>query len=532
MTGTVICQGCSADLPTWTGACPHCGNTEVIRIEAPQDRMIGRVIGNRYKIVAKLGQGGMGSVYIGELVGIGQRVAIKFLNAHLSHDPEIARRFLNEAKSYGRISHPHAVILHDFGQDEEGTLYISMELVEGTDLQKLLAERVHFSIPEAIEIALQLADVLGHAHSKGVVHRDLKPENIMVRQGTRGLHIKVLDFGIARMMEEGATRLTAQGSIPGTPRYMAPEQAGGQDVDARVDIYSVGLVLFELLTGVQPFDGSSLTEILQKQLVSPMPHLLDVAPGLNSPKLDAVIQKATAKNRVERYQTMQQFAVDLSNAVPTQPGSSQSPTEIVPGIEDSTLMRSPTPGNAQEGFRKTAWPQSPYRSQPSRVLRVVTAIAAIAAIAAAAGVYLARRPSPVATAPPREQTAIEVAKEVPSVPATAGIAPDMKLREELLTKEILIKANNEFVIGNISGAKTILSSIPKEHEANPEVVGFRSSLEEISSKLAQARKDSSQGDCTAAIKVYQQILKSYPSVREARRGRDECQKMLPPSFAE
>ena len=393
MTGTVICQGCSAELPTWTGVCPHCANTEFIRIEAPQDQMIGRVIANRYKIVAKLGQGGMGSVYMGELVGIGQRVALKFLNAHLSNDPEIARRFLNEAKSYGRVSHPHAVILHDFGQDEEGTLYISMELVEGKDLQKLLAEEVRLSIPEAVEISLQLADVLGHAHSKGVVHRDLKPENIMVRKGTRGLHIKVLDFGIARIMEEGATRLTAQGSIAGTPRYMAPEQADGQEVDARVDVYSVGLVLFEMLTGVQPFDGSSLTEILQKQLVSPMPHLLDVAPDLDFPRLDAVIQKATAKNRVERYQSMHQFAVELSNAVPTQSGSSQSTTEIVPGVADSTLVRSPSPWNAEDGFRKTAWPQAAHRSQSSRSLRVV---AVLAAIAAAAGVYLARRTPPVA----------------------------------------------------------------------------------------------------------------------------------------
>jgi len=543
MTGMVICQGCSKELPTWTGACPHCGNTEVIRVKAPQDRMIGRLIGNRYKIVSKLGQGGMGSVYIGELVGIGQRVAIKFLNAHLSNDPEIARRFLNEAKSYARISHPHAVILHDFGQDEEGTLYISMDLVEGTDLQKLLAERGRLSIPEAIEISLQLADVLGHAHSKGVVHRDLKPENIMVRQGTRGLHIKVLDFGVARMVEEGATRLTAQGSIAGTPRYMAPEQADGQDVDARVDVYSVGVVLFELLTGVQPFDGSSLTEILQKQLVSPMPHLLDVAPDLDCPKLDAVIQRATAQNRAERYQTMQQFAMDLSNAVPTQPGSSQSPTEIVPGKQDSTLVRSPAPWNAQEGFHKTAWTQSPYRPQRSSGLRVV---AVIAAIAAGAGVYLARRPSPVATAekpreeqpisaiapPAKEQTAIEVAKETPPPAAAAAIAPDIKWREELLTKEILIKANNEFAIGNISGARAILSSIPKELESNPEVVGFRSNLDQISLKLAQAKRESSEGDCTAAIKVYQQILKSYPSVREARRGRDECEKMLPPSLFE
>jgi len=313
-----ICQRCESQYETWGGACPACNGTELLKVAKPVDRMVGRLVHGRYRILRQLGQGGMGSVYLAEQEGIGQQVAMKFLNSGLSLDPDVARRFLNEAKSYARVAHPNAVTLHDFGQDEEGTLYISMEYVEGDDLKRVLANAGRLALHEATDIILQVADVLAYAHARQVVHRDLKPENIMVRQGMRGWHVKVLDFGIARICD-GATRLTVQGAVAGTPRYMPPEQAMGLDVDSRADIYAVGVVLFELLTGQQPFDGMTVTEIMQKQVNQPMPHLQDVAPDLQLPAIDAVIQKATAKKRVERYATMEAFATDLSNALPTLP---------------------------------------------------------------------------------------------------------------------------------------------------------------------------------------------------------------------
>jgi serine/threonine protein kinase len=316
-----ICQRCEAQYETWGGACPACGGTELLKLAPQVDKMLGRTIAGKYRILRRLGQGGMGSVYLAEQVGIGQQVAMKFLNAGLSMDPDVARRFLNEAKSYARVAHPNAVNLHDFGQDEEGTLYICMEYVEGDDLKRLLSNAGRLPVHEAADIILQVADVLSYAHARQVVHRDLKPENVMVRQGMRGWHVKVLDFGIARI-SDGAPRLTIQGAVAGTPRYMSPEQAMGQDVDSRADIYAVGVVLFELLTGQQPFDGTSVAEIMQKQVHQPMPHLADVVADLQLPAIDAVIQKATAKKRVERYATMEAFASDLSNALPTLTGRS------------------------------------------------------------------------------------------------------------------------------------------------------------------------------------------------------------------
>lgn len=311
-----ICQGCGAEHQSWTGRCPECGTSETIRLAPNTDRMVDRIVKNKFRIVKKLGQGGMGAVYLAEQVGIGHKVALKFLKAEFSSDAEIARRFLNEAKSYARVAHPNAVALHDFGQDEEGNLFIAMEYCEGLDLKKLLAEKPLVMV-EAIDVVLQVADVLANAHEKGVVHRDLKPENIMVRRGLRGLHAKVLDFGIARLMDAG-TRLTVAGAIAGTPRYMSPEQVEGREVDLRADIYSLGIVLFELLTGRQPFDGSTIAEILRKQAVEPMPHLTEYSPELDYPDLDAVIQKACRKRREDRWPDMLAFANALSNATPTQ----------------------------------------------------------------------------------------------------------------------------------------------------------------------------------------------------------------------
>ncbi|MFP2964405.1 serine/threonine-protein kinase, partial [Myxococcus sp. 1LA] len=349
-----ICQRCEAQHEEWGGACPACGGTELLTVAPAVDRMLGRVVAGRFRILRRLGQGGMGSVYLAEQVGIGQQVAMKFLNSGLSMDPDVARRFLNEAKSYARVAHPNAVTLHDFGQDEEGSLYISMEYVEGDDLKSLLATCGRLALDEAVDLVLQVADVLAYAHARQVIHRDLKPENIMVRQGMRGWHVKVLDFGIARITD-GATRLTVQGSVAGTPRYMSPEQAMGLDVDARADVYAVGIVLFELLTGQQPFDGNSVSEIMQKQVHQPMPRLAQVVAELQHPAVDAVIQKATAKRREERYATMEAFASDLVNALPTLTSrravSGLNPAVTGGGFEPARQRRSSSARTGSEATR-------------------------------------------------------------------------------------------------------------------------------------------------------------------------------------
>lgn len=341
-----ICQGCGAEHHSWEGKCPQCGTSETIRLAPNTDRMIDKVVKGKFKIVRKLGQGGMGAVYLAEQLGIGHRVALKFLKAEFSSDAEIARRFLNEAKSYARVAHPNAVALHDFGQDEDGNLFIAMEYCEGVDLKKVISEQGRLPMIEAIEVVLQVAEVLANAHDKGVIHRDLKPENIMIRRGIRGVHAKVLDFGIARLMDAG-TRLTVAGAIAGTPRYMSPEQVEGKELDLRADVYSLGIVLFEALTGSQPFDGATIAEILRKQAIEPMPHLKERANDLDYPELDAVIQKACAKKRDQRWPDMLTFANALSQAIPTQAHLGLSPLQRT-GITGAIGRATPAPGVATQ----------------------------------------------------------------------------------------------------------------------------------------------------------------------------------------
>src|SRR6185295_5631495 len=178
------------------------------------DSRVGEIVAGRYRIVRRIGAGGMGSVYQAWQLGAEQAVALKFINPQLVREPEVARRFTNEARTYARLQHPNAVALHDIGQDENGAPFICMELVQGEDLAAILTRAGRLSVPEALEVALQVSDVLAHAHLLGIIHRDLKPENILVRPGLRGVHVKVVDFGIARLL--GDPNATQQGMI-GTP---------------------------------------------------------------------------------------------------------------------------------------------------------------------------------------------------------------------------------------------------------------------------------------------------------------------------
>ncbi|WP_163998280.1 serine/threonine protein kinase [Pyxidicoccus caerfyrddinensis] len=511
-----ICQRCEAQYETWGGACPACGGTELLKLAPQVDKMLGRTIASKYRILRRLGQGGMGSVYLAEQLGIGQQVAMKFLNTGLSMDPDVARRFLNEAKSYARVAHPNAVNLHDFGQDEEGTLYICMEYVEGDDLKRLLSNAGRLPVHEAADIILQVADVLAYAHARQVVHRDLKPENVMVRQGMRGWHVKVLDFGIARI-SDGAPRLTMQGAVAGTPRYMSPEQAMGQDVDSRADIYAVGVVLFELLTGQQPFDGTSVAEIMQKQVHQSMPHLADVVADLQLPAIDAVIQKATAKKRVERYATMEAFASDLSNALPTLTGRSpisgvnpavkgaadkedKSNTLLFGDGSEATLVRGAavTPpvdkgqyntgrmppiqltqpaltqapraaASVSDGFDKTAHTTSPY-APPKRSRTGLVMGLGVAAVLVAGGVGVVairgsgggaaqvapvEPPGPPPSPPPAPHAEAPKPPEVAPAPPPqpAAPAPDaVAMMKKMLASGQAIEIESAFNSGDLSGA--------------------------------------------------------------------------------
>lgn len=278
-----------------------------------QDPLINRVLSDRYRILQKLGEGGMGVVYLAEHVVIEKKIALKILFPDLTRRSDLVQRFMQEAKSASRINHENVIDITDFGQSPEGYVFIAMEYLVGQDLGQLLKASGPLPWTRAQPIILQIVKALRAAHERGIVHRDVKPENVFVSPRDDGREfVKVLDFGIAKVLglDDDAPRLTRTGMIFGTPEYMSPEQAQGQAVDHRVDIYAVGCILYHMVTGEVPFRAESFMGILSK-------HMLEqaVAPSVRNPTVEAaveaVINRAMEKDPARRFQTMGEFVEAL-----------------------------------------------------------------------------------------------------------------------------------------------------------------------------------------------------------------------------
>jgi serine/threonine protein kinase len=280
----------------------------------------GHVFGGRYQIVSKLGEGAFGSVYRGLQLNLQQDVAIKVLKEELCTDDIQVKRFYNEARIYARINNPHVVTIHDFGQDESGsTLYIVMEFLEGKDLSELIADEGAFGQVRVVELGTQMAQGLKAAHGSGIIHRDLKPANVMVLDSeSEHPFAQLLDFGIGKLAESNVDEanlpddplardfqrgLTRAGKFAGTPAYMSPEQCMGEPLDVRTDIYSMGCLLYEMVTGLTPFMADNLFKLLRKHVSeAPIPPSARRADGDVSPELDAVILRCLEKQKNSRYQ--------------------------------------------------------------------------------------------------------------------------------------------------------------------------------------------------------------------------------------
>ncbi|MES1204932.1 MAG: serine/threonine-protein kinase [Pseudomonadota bacterium] len=270
---------------------------------------VGQVIGN-YKITAKLGEGGMGVVFLGEHPVIGKKVAMKAIHPELARNPEVVSRFVMEAKAVNQIGHEHIVDIGDFGNTPAGDFYFIMEYLQGESLADRLKREVVLSQNRSLSIAAQVADALGASHGHGIIHRDLKPENIFLitRRGDPDF-VKVLDFGLAKLtqVEEKVTHKTRAGSVMGTPYYMSPEQGEGKvQIDNRADIYSLGIILFEMLTGKVPFGGEGYGEIIVKHITHQAPSARKINPRISA-AIEMVLFQALAKDREDRFQTMQEF---------------------------------------------------------------------------------------------------------------------------------------------------------------------------------------------------------------------------------
>lgn len=268
----------------------------------------GQKINDRYEIEKLIGEGGMANVYLANDTILDRKVAVKVLRGDLAGDEKFVRRFQREALSASSLSHPNIVEIYDVGEDD-GNFYIVMEFIEGKTLKQLIKKRGVLSLPETMDIMLQLLDALASAHDSYIIHRDIKPQNIMIKES--GL-VKITDFGIA--MALNSVELTQTNSVMGSVHYLPPEQASGKGSTIRSDIYSLGILMFEMLTGKMPFKGDSAVEIALKHMKEPLPSVREINPVVPQ-SVENIILKAAAKNPKNRYRDVREMAEDIKTSL-------------------------------------------------------------------------------------------------------------------------------------------------------------------------------------------------------------------------
>ena len=281
--------------------------------------LIGKRILGDYLIEKKIGQGGMGAILLAKQESLERYTALKIILPKFSSNENVVKRFFREVKLTSRLEHPNIVTIYNFGKSREGILFVAMEFLDGANLDGVIRKGGPMQAERAVSIAAQIASALNEAHAKGVMHRDLKPSNVMlVKRGGMTDFAKVLDFGIAKSIEEQGDdepQLTMSGQILGTPAYMSPEQCSGKPLDARTDIYSLGIIAFEMLAGKKPFMAESAIGFLQQHLMTPPPKLSSFLPaGQVPPQADAVFARVMAKHADQRYAQALDFARDLARA--------------------------------------------------------------------------------------------------------------------------------------------------------------------------------------------------------------------------
>jgi eukaryotic-like serine/threonine-protein kinase len=398
--------------------CPTDGSPlgDAAPMEPTGDLPVGMLVGE-YRVTGKIGEGGMGTVYAGVHPVIGKKVALKLLNPALAADPATVARFVSEARSVNHIQHPNIVDIFSFGQLPDGRHFFVMELLEGRTLKEEIERQALMPPTLALHVLWQVCDALEAAHARGIFHRDLKPDNVfLVERATVGVFVKLLDFGIAKLTGEAGRGLsqTRTGIPMGTPFYMSPEQCRGTGVDHRTDIYSLGVMMYEVFTGKLPFTGNSYIDVIQAQIATPPRPPAEIAPVPEA--LSQVILHAMAKDPAERHQSATEFKRDLERLA----RDAGSPLAVVPTTGPVTDLPTITPGHAPVSVQTPSFAvPGKTVSAPTKRKSIIPAVLGGIGVAAAVVVGVVALRGRGATPPP---AAVPPAVAQP-VPATAASAP-------------------------------------------------------------------------------------------------------------
>ncbi len=312
-TKYLVCQHCGLELAPGSTACPQHG--PVLGAVCHEELLL-KEFGGRYEFISLVSSGGMGVIYKAKQLLLNKDVAIKMLHSHLASEQAIAR-FQQEAKAASTLDHPGIITVHDFGISEHGQAYMVMDYVEGKPLSAVIEDEGQLDCARAFQIFIQICNAVEHAHSKGILHRDLKPSNIMISDTSDGIQTKLVDFGIAKIHDQ--ISLTQTGDVLGSPPYMSPEQCRGHNIDRRSDIYALGCVMYEALTGHPPFTGASLVEIIFKQINEKPLSITKSRPDLKFPSaLAQIINTTLEKDPNDRYQTVEKIRTDIEKLLSSQ----------------------------------------------------------------------------------------------------------------------------------------------------------------------------------------------------------------------
>ena len=408
-----VCPQCATEYETSARFCPHDGTA--LRPKG-SDTLIGRVLADRYHILKRIGEGGMGRVYLGEHVKMNRPCAIKVMSPALVNDGESTARFAREASNAARITHPNVAAVFDYGESED-VVYLVMEYVDGEALSRLLTREAPLALERALDLAGQIADGLGAAHELGIVHRDLKPDNILITRTLSGREVaKVVDFGIAKAVQDAAHQsLTRTGQVIGTPEFMSPEQLLGDPVDARSDLYALGCIFHLMLTATPPFQASTREQMIKRRLSEDAPHIRSVDEGLPD-SVAGIVAKLLARAPGDRYGS----AAEVHDAL-----RGTHARRVVP----SSALSRPTPRSAPTvAFLRATQATTEVTSVPpvAPVRRARLAIAGGAVIAVVAALLVRGTPSPVqserATNAERENTLAAAVRAAPAavIPSSAA----------------------------------------------------------------------------------------------------------------